>query len=89
MPGDFHLTENVPLQVFACLKRNAQKLPPLRFDCGTEDQLLEYNRALHRDLLAAQIPHVYEEFSGAHTWDYWHEHLADSLRFFATHLGSR
>jgi enterochelin esterase-like enzyme len=28
------------------------------------------------------MTHVYEEFPGAHSWEYWHEHLADSLRFF-------
>jgi enterochelin esterase-like enzyme len=82
----FDLTERDPLQAIECLKANAHRLPPLRFDCGTDDFLLEPNRALHRDLDRAQIPHEYVEFPGAHTWDYWHEHLADSLRFFAKHL---
>jgi putative tributyrin esterase len=82
----FDLAEDHPPQVIACMKMNAHRLPPLRFDCGTEDQLIEYNRTLHRDLTAAGIPHKYEEFPGAHTWEYWHEHLADSLRFFARQL---
>jgi putative tributyrin esterase len=57
-------------------------LPPLRFDCGVEDRLLAANRALHSALLQAGIEHGYEEHPGAHTWDYWAAHLADTLRFF-------
>lgn len=57
-------------------------LPPLRFDCGADDQLIEENRELHRELDARNIAHVYEEFPGAHTWAYWETHLTDSLRFF-------
>ncbi|HYG78374.1 MAG TPA: alpha/beta hydrolase-fold protein [Planctomycetota bacterium] len=61
---------------------NKQKLPPLRFDCGRDDILLDANRKLHRDLEAAGVPHTYDEFSGAHTWPYWQEHLLDTLLFF-------
>ena len=58
----------------------------MRFDCGTEDSLLEANRELHFCLQAAGVPHEYSEFPGGHTWDYWERHLEDSLRFFAKHL---
>lgn len=58
------------------------RLPPVRFDCGTEDVLIEENRQLHRDLLAHEIRHEYQEFPGGHEWPYWETHLADSLRFF-------
>ena len=78
---EFDLTNTEPLAVIDCAKLS-QRLPHLRFDCGTEDDLIEHNRTLHRDLEAAGIPHVYEEFPGGHTWDYWHVHLADTLRFF-------
>jgi putative tributyrin esterase len=64
------------------LLANRDRLPPLRFDCGTEDGLIEENRQLHRDLAAQGIPHVYEEFPGGHAWQYWETHVADSLRFF-------
>jgi S-formylglutathione hydrolase FrmB len=62
--------------------RNQGRLPPIRFDCGTEDQLLEHNRTLHTQMEGAGIQHVYEEFAGGHEWPYWEEHLADMLRFF-------
>ncbi|MBE2286172.1 MAG: esterase family protein [Prosthecobacter sp.] len=82
---EFDLTDTNPLAVIDCAKLNA-RLPHLRFDCGSDDELVEPNRTLHRELTEAGIPHVYEEFSGGHTWDYWHEHLADSLRFFKASL---
>jgi len=61
-------------------------LPPLRFDCGTADQLLDDNRTLHRALLARGIAHTYEEFPGSHEWAYWETHIADTFRFFAQTL---
>lgn len=84
----YDLAEEKPLDVLTCLMQSADKMPPLRFDCGTEDELLDGNRMLHEGLKAIGIPHVYEEFSGGHSWEYWHEHLADSLRFFAKQLSS-
>ncbi len=65
------------------LLKHRDKLPSLRFDCGVEDHLLEGNRRLHRALLAADVPHVYEEFSGGHEWPYWTEHVAATLRHVA------
>lgn len=79
----FRLTMDQPTAVIDCMKLNASRLPPLRFDCGADDELVEHSRRLHQDLTAAGIPHSYEEFAGAHTWGYWHAHLADTLRFFA------
>jgi len=72
--------------VLATLVRHRDRLPPFRFDCGSEDRLCAANRTLHRELDASGIAHIYEEFSGGHTWDYWCEHLPRSLRFFALWL---
>ena len=72
--------------VLEMMKAYRATLPPVRFDCGTEDVLLPQNRALHEALTAEGIPHRYKEFPGGHDWTYWQSHLADSLRFFAEHL---
>jgi enterochelin esterase-like enzyme len=64
------------------LIKNKAILPPFRFDCGREDILLEYNRKLHNDLIINGIPHIYKEFSGGHYWDYWADHIAETLLFF-------
>ena len=64
------------------LIQNKDILPPFRFDCGSDDILIEYNRQLHKALIDNHIPHIYEEFSGEHSWDYWTEHIAETLLFF-------
>lgn len=62
--------------------KNKAILPPFRFDCGREDVLIEHNRRLHTALEQHGIPHQYEEFAGGHSWEYWEEHLRDTLLFF-------
>jgi putative tributyrin esterase len=47
-----------------CLLKKRERLPPLRFDCGDTDLLIEHNWELHRALVEQGIPHEYEEFSG-------------------------
>jgi putative tributyrin esterase len=64
------------------LEGNRNKLPPLRFDCGTSDPLLEDNRLLHSELQVRAIPHEYVEFDSGHNWLYWREHFSSSLLFF-------
>jgi putative tributyrin esterase len=61
--------------------------PVLRFDCGTEDFLLEHNRAFHKHLERIGYDHEYVEHPGSHTWDYWDEHIKDSIDFFVRKLG--
>lgn len=74
--------------VLATIREHLQaggSIPPLRLDCGTTDPLIEFNRALHRDLEALGVAHEYEEFPGGHEWPYWEAHLAETLRFFGRH----
>ncbi|WP_332369532.1 alpha/beta hydrolase [Spirosoma telluris] len=68
--------------VLEVMIRNRSKLLPIQFDCGTDDVLIEPNRALHQGLLNHQIPHTYTEYPGGHEWPYWQEHLSDALLFF-------
>ena len=62
--------------------KNRSGLPPIRFDCGLDDELLEGNRLLHKQLNDFNIPHTYEEFKGGHEWKYWQKHVGRTLRFF-------
>jgi S-formylglutathione hydrolase FrmB len=72
--------------VLEWILKNKNSIPPFRFDCGTDDILIEHNRQLHNELEKYRIPHIYQEFSGGHTWEYWTEHLTDTLLFFNKHL---
>ena len=66
--------------------RSNGTLPKIRIDCGVSDDLIADNRALHQKLEAMGVPHEYEEFAGAHDWDYWDLHVRDALAFHARHL---
>jgi S-formylglutathione hydrolase FrmB len=70
-------------------KASPAPLPAVRMDCGTEDFLIEDNRALHRELTQIGVPHEYAEFPGAHNWDYWDQHVRDAIAFHARALGLR
>lgn len=64
-------------------ERNKASLPPLRFDCGTDDELIEGNKNLHHLLSKLDVDHQFEQFSGGHSWQYWHTHVARTFKFFA------
>lgn len=72
--------------VLATFKLYRNKLPPVRFDCGSNDLLIKYNRELHKRLDAEGIPHIYEENPGGHEWSYWSKHIITTLKFFAEHI---
>ncbi|CAM3809723.1 alpha/beta hydrolase family protein [Cohnella lubricantis] len=59
-------------------------MPALFQSCGTEDFLYEDNVAFREKLASVGYPsaYVYEEHPGAHTWEYWDEHIQRALRFF-------
>ncbi len=69
------------LDVLFYLKKAADQLPKLRFDCGVNDDLITGNRQLHTELLALGIKHEYQEYPGGHQWEYWQKHVAETLRF--------
>jgi S-formylglutathione hydrolase FrmB len=48
---------------------------------------IEDNRAFHAHLQSLGIPHIYHEFPGAHTWDYWDEHIQQVLPFVMEAMG--
>jgi putative tributyrin esterase len=84
--SSFVQADQVDHDVFETFKRYRKHLPPVRFDCGSDDQLIEHNRKLHRQMVEGDIDHVYEEYAGAHEWSYWEDHVVDTLRFFAKQL---
>lgn len=85
---DSTLKENVLAEesTLQWMLANKSLLPLFRFDCGKDDILIEANRKLHQELVASNIPHIYEEYEGIHEWPYWQEHIVDTLVFFNTFL---
>jgi putative tributyrin esterase len=77
-----------PEDPFALAERiDHGRLPALRIDCGTEDSLLDDNRAFHRHLESLHIPHEYHEFPGGHDWAYWDAQVREAVAFHARNLG--
>ena len=72
--------------VFETFLKYRKQLPPVRFDCGTGDLLINYNRSLHKKMDKEGMLHLYEENPGGHEWSYWSIHIIRSLKFFATYL---
>jgi len=61
------------------LKAQGRKLPGIFMACGTEDFLIEPNRAMHRFLEQEQVPHEYHEAPGVHDMVFWHAWIEKTL----------
>jgi len=94
-PEQFSMFVEAPVSEYVCgpaeesdplywMKKKRDVLPPLRFDCGLLDRLLEPNRELHAALTAENMDHIYDEFPGEHCWPYWQEHIYETLLFVET-----
>ena len=57
------------------LKAAGKKIPDIYMCCGTEDFLIENNRAMHRFLEQEGIPHEYHESKGIHDMVFWQEYI--------------
>ncbi|HEV2596359.1 MAG TPA: alpha/beta fold hydrolase [Sphingomicrobium sp.] len=79
-------TDQTDKTVLGALTAASAPLPPIRFDCGLQDAYLEPNRALHHDLDALGIEHIYAEAKGGHDWGYWSREIEKTLRFFGRQL---
>jgi S-formylglutathione hydrolase FrmB len=67
---------------------DAPTKPVISFDCGVSDErLIDHNRELHAHMDAIGLTHHYAEHPGAHTWEYWDEHVQEALVQHADVLG--
>ncbi len=82
---DFDALKNAVLEpenVLEIMQANKNTLRPFRFDCGESDSLFEANLHLHNALQKEQIDHIFEVKTGDHNWEYWSEHITETLLFF-------
>lgn len=77
-----------PNDLYALSERlDSPSRPMMRIDCGTEDFLIEDNRAFSSHLSEIGFDHEYEEFPGDHSWPYWDLHVQDAIAFHRKNLG--
>jgi len=70
-----------PERLVLDLKAKGLELPKLYMACGTEDFLLDVNRRFHVYLEGEKAGHLYEESTGAHTWDFWDKQIESALKW--------
>ncbi|MEH1781518.1 MAG: alpha/beta hydrolase-fold protein [Nostoc sp.] len=73
---------NSPISYIKNVPTKAQKRLKIYLDSGTSDTE-EINEAeqFTKVLNKLKIQNSFRQFPGSHTWQYWREHLADSLTF--------
>lgn len=63
-------------------ENHSKKLPQMYLSCGLQDGLLPMSREFHALLENNNHPHIYEEWQGAHEWNFWAESLKRMLEVF-------
>jgi S-formylglutathione hydrolase FrmB/lysophospholipase L1-like esterase len=61
----------------------------IMFDCGEDDTktgAIGDARELHDKLNNLNIPHIWREMPGTHSWKYWQKHLEEHLNFHQTKM---
>ena len=81
-PIEAYLTSCTIPNVIDIFQKNRDHLPPIRFDCGKQDPLIEANRLLHQQMSQSGIDHTYVELNGGHEWSYWINNLKRTYSFF-------
>ncbi len=80
-PALLEESDNNPETLIRKLKAAGEKIPEIYMACGTEDFLIENNRAMHRFLEAEGVPHEYHEGPGIHDMAFWTEYIQKIVRW--------
>ena len=56
-------------------------MPKMYLWCGTDDFLLDHSRRYSALLSELNVPHLYEESEGVHSWKWWDLHIQDALNY--------
>ena len=73
-PDKLAESDNNPEYLIKKLIAAGKKIPEIFMACGTEDFLLEPNRAFHKFLEDQKVEHVYLESKGIHDMKFWQEY---------------
>ncbi|MFA9463948.1 MAG: alpha/beta hydrolase [Velocimicrobium sp.] len=82
--GDLSMLEkskNNPEYLIYKMKEKNQAIPSIYMSCGTEDILIEENRAFHKFLQKERVEVEYVENKGMHEWSFWNQCLEPSIEW--------
>jgi enterochelin esterase-like enzyme len=78
---------NSPIISIKYVPKADKKRLRIYLDSGTTDtEEVAENKNFAKVLKEEKVYHLVQEFSGGHTWQYWREHLTDSLTFVGEQL---
>lgn len=61
--------------------KGGETIPGIYLACGSEDFLVEPNRAFDKYLNDRSVSHIYHESPGEHNWDFWNQYLEPAIRW--------
>ncbi|QLE56837.1 esterase family protein [Nostoc sp. TCL26-01] len=74
--------KNSPITYIKDIPSQAQKRLRIYLDTGISDtEEIDEAKKFSQVLEQFKIYHLFRKYPGSHTWQYWREHLADSLTF--------
>jgi S-formylglutathione hydrolase FrmB len=73
------LAKNAARSVEESEKNHVEK-PKIYMTCGTEDNLLEENRRFAEEMKKMMFDYTYEEWTGAHDWQFFNESLIKAMQ---------
>lgn len=82
--GDLdHLESSInnPEYLIRRLKKEGKAIPQIYMACGSEDFLIEPNRAFHSFLQQEKVDVQYFESEGIHDWTFWNQYLEPSIKW--------
>ena len=74
-PAKLSESDNNPEVLIRKLKGSGHEIPAIYMACGTEDFLLNENRAMDAFLKDMGVEHVYEEATGTHNMEFWTKYV--------------
>lgn len=64
---------------YLALKKAGKAIPKIYFACGTEDSLIDHNRAFAAFLQEQNADFIFDEGPGVHNWLFWNRYLEKGL----------
>lgn len=80
-PKELKGSINNPEELVRRHREQKDTIPELYLACGTEDGLLEANRAFHTFLKENDVNHAYYESPGIHNWEFWNQYLEPAIQW--------
>ena len=77
------ISEDDDLFSLAEMMKTCGEYPDFYITCGLADFLYEDNRDFCLQLEKLSVPYKYEEWEGAHNWEFWNESIRRAILHFA------